>query len=175
MELIELLKKLKNIKPDSDYSRKSRLVILSHGSTQLTINKESRLPVFSFSFKQVATGVLRSGWAMALTAIFLFLTIGSFSVLKILSPATTAVVDLTGLKAEAQAIDAQIELTNVVYNASVGIENKTSTSSIILRETKSPKAATKQAESGVKPNATGLAEDASAQPTIDSALDILSR
>ena len=175
MELIELLKKLKNIKPDSDYSRKSRLVILSH--------RENHMPVFSFSFygeqrrtiKQVATGVLHSGWAMALTAIFLFLTIGSFSVLKILSPATTAVVDLTGLKAEAQAIDAQIELTNVVYNASVGIENKTSTSSIILRETKSPKAAAKQAEDGVKSNVTGLAEDASAQPTNDSALDILSR
>lgn len=167
MELIELLKKLKNIKPDSDYSRKSRMVVLSC--------KENRLPIFSFSLKEIASGVLHSGWAMALTAIFLFLTIGSFSVLKILSPATTAVVDLTGLKAEAQAIDAQIELTNVVYNASVGIENKTSTSSIILRETKSPKAATKQAGDEVRSNAADSTENVPAQQTIDSALDILSR
>src|SRR3990167_4340914 len=91
METTELLKKLKNIKPDTDYSRKSRMVILSNDL------KESRLPVLSFSFRQIATGVLRSGWSMALTAVFLLLAIGSFSILKILTPATTAVVDLTGV------------------------------------------------------------------------------
>ena len=167
METIDILKKLKNIKPDSDYSKKSRAVILSQ--------REHHLPVFSFSFRQIANGVLRSGWSMALTAIFLLLAIGSFSVLKILSPATTAVVDLTGLKAEAQAIDAQIELTSVVYNSSADIENKTSTVSIILRETKSPKAATKQAENGAKSSVAAPAENSAAQPTIDSALDMLSR
>lgn len=178
METTELLKKLKNIKPDPDYSRKSRVVILSNDL------KESHLPVLSFSFygeqrrtvKQIVTGVLHSGWSMALTAAFLLLAIGSFSALKILSPATTAVVDLTGLRAEAQAIDAQIEFTNVVYSESISIENKTSTSSIIPRETKSPRAvATKQAEGKIEPVATASIEISPEQPTIDSALDMLSR
>ncbi|MDP3948810.1 MAG: hypothetical protein Q8Q17_02575 [bacterium] len=178
METIELLKKLKNIKPDTDYSRKSRLVILSNDL------KESRLPVLSFSFygeqrrtiRQIAAGVLHSGWSMALTAVFLLLAIGSFSILKILTPATTAVVDLTGLRAEAQAIDARIELTNIVYSESINIENKTSTSSIISREVKSPGAVTtKQAGGEIEPVATASTESSPEQPTIDSALDILSR
>jgi len=177
METTELLKKLKTIKPDSDYSRKSRMVVLSHGSTrstgsgraELTINAENRLPVFSFSFRQIATGVLHSGWSIAMTAIFLLLAIGSFSVLKILSPATTAVVDLTGLKAEAQAIDAQIELTNIEYATAV-IENKTSTVSMVLPAA-NQKAKSKQMKSGL--NAAGM-ESTSTPPTIDSVLEILS-
>ncbi len=175
METNELLKKLKNINPDSDYSRKSRMIVLSAEG-----NSSPTLP-FSFygeqrrTIKQITVGVLRSGWAMALTAAFILLAIGSFSVLKFLSPATTAVVDITGLKAEAQAIDAQIEFTNVVYNSSVGIENKTSTSSIMLPETKPQKAAAKQTKNTASPSATSSAENASAQPTIDSALDILSQ
>src|SRR3990167_5273779 len=148
METTELLKKLKNIKPDTDYSRKSRMVILSNDL------KESRLPVLSFSFygeqrrtiRQIATGVLHSGWSMALTAVFLLLAIGSFSILKILTPATTAVVDITGLRAEAQAIDARIELTNIVYNPSADIENKTSTSSITTPNAEPQKATARRTD-----------------------------
>lgn len=170
MEMNELLKKLKNINPDSDYSRKSRMIVLSH--------KENHMPVVSFSFRQIAAGVLRSGWSMALTAIFLLLAIGSFSVLKLLSPATTAVVDITGLKAEAQAIDAQIEFANVVYNSSAVIENKTSTISTALPGTRFPKPAVKKVvgETETAPkNAVSSTEDVSAQPTIESMLDILSQ
>lgn len=164
MDILELLKKLKSVEPNRDYSRKSRMVILGR--------QGSRLPVFSFSFGEIATGVFRSGWAIALTAVLLLLTIGSFSFLKFISPATTAVVDLTGLRAEAQNIDTQIELANIVYNSSIiSIENKTSTVSIILPRTKSPKAAVKREEIV---SATDV-ESASAETTIDSALDALSR
>ena len=174
METTELLKKLKNIKPDTDYSRKSRMVILSNDL------KESRLPVLSFSFRQIATGVLRSGWSMALTAVFLLLAIGSFSILKILTPATTAVVDITGLRAEAQAIDARIELTNIVYNPSADIENKTSTSSITMPNAEPQKATARRTDDEAQQNAAdvaGSAKSAPEQPAfgIDSALDILSR
>src|SRR3989344_7831655 len=164
MEPIELLKKLKGIKPNRDYSRKSRMVLLGH--------RESHMPVLSFSFGEIAAGVFRSGWAIALTAVLLLLTIGSFSFLKFLSPATTAVVDLTGLRAEAQDIDTQIELTNIVYNSSLYIENKTSTASIVLPRTKLPRAVVKKEE--LKPNATGT-ENASTETTIDYALDALSQ
>ncbi len=126
MELNEILKKLKNVAPDSDYSRKSKAIILSQRQRQS----------FSFSIKDIAAGVFRSGWSMALAAVLLLLAIGSFSALKtIISPATTAVVDVAGLRAEAEVIDAQIQLTNINYSS---LENKTSTVRMVIRGTKAP-------------------------------------
>src|SRR3989344_1034336 len=108
MELIEILKKSKSIEADSDYVRKSRMIILRHGA--------EKSPSFSMPMEEVIRGVFHSGWSIALTAALIILTISSFLISKILSPATAAVVDLTSLKAEAQAIDIQIRLTNVAYN-----------------------------------------------------------
>ena len=162
MEIIELLKKIKSVEANHDYSRKSRGIILSHAKEE-TFNS-------NITVGGIIAGVFRSGWATALTAVFLFLVIGGFSVLKIFSPATTAVVDITGLKAEAQAIDAQIELTNIVYNATLGIENKTSTAAMSLpsaKQTVSRKS--KDADQSAIGN-----ENAAAQITIDSFLDALS-
>lgn len=161
MELIELLKKLRFLKADSKYTKESRTFILS-------INKSEKAG-FSSAIKEVISGVFRSGWSMALTAALLLLAISSFSILKLIYPATTAVVDITGLRAEAQAIDAQIELTSVTYNAILGIENKTSTTSIIL-----PAARKRIVAETNKTNQIPTAESTSTAPTIDSVLNMLS-
>jgi len=162
MELIELLKKLRAIKADSGYTKESRAFILNSGK-----HENANLMFFA---KEIISGVFRSGWSIALTAVLLLLTIGSFSVLKVLYPITTAVVDVTGLKAEAQAIDAQIELTNVEYASATGIENKTSTARMALPLT-GQSAKRKQAQSG---QSAVSAESTSTPPTIDSVLNMLS-
>ncbi|MEK7546621.1 MAG: hypothetical protein AAB536_00325 [Patescibacteria group bacterium] len=166
MEPIELLKKFKHLGADSDYTRKSKIVILSQGN--------DKLAGFSLASREIAAGVFRSGWSIAMTAVMLLLAIGSFSILKILSPAKTSVVDIGGLRAEAQAIDAQIELTNVFYNDILGLENKTSTVSAAPPEVKSPKAATVPTQNEINAS-LGSAETTSTKPTIDSVLDALSR
>lgn len=160
MELIDILKKLRAIKADSGYIKESRSFILSSG--------KHNEPNLAFFAKELAIGVFRSGWSIALTAVLLLLTMGSFSIIKVLHPVTTAVVDVAGMKAEAQAIDAQIELTGVEY-AAIGIANKTSTVSMALPEIK-PRAKAVKA----KPGITTLAETTSTAPTIDSVLETLS-
>ncbi|GEM_PF-6669398 len=166
MEITELLKKIKSVEANNDYSRKSRGVILSHIKEEIF---DSKITVGG-----IIAGVFRSGWTIALTAVFLFLAIGGFSVMKIFSPATTAVVDITGLKAEAQAIDAQIELTNIAYDASSNIENKTGTTVMALPTAKQTvKQTVNHRAKDVKQGVTST-ENAAAQMTIDSFLDALS-
>jgi hypothetical protein len=161
MELIDLIKKLRAIKADSGYTRESRAFILSKGR-----DKNAEIMLFA---RETISGIFRSGWAIALTAALFLLAISSFSALRILHPVTNAVVDVTGLKAEAQAIDAQIQLNNVEYDATAGIENKTSTISA------APKAATAPAKKETAAENTGVAASTSTPPTIDSVLDALSQ
>ena len=117
MELIEVLKKLKRIEANADYTRKSRRLIISR--------EKNAWPVFSL--KHFAASIFQSGSAIAMTAILLFLVFGSFSLWKIFSPTNRIAIELTGLQAEAQAIDIQIQLTNVAYHEPTLLENKTST------------------------------------------------
>lgn len=163
MELIEFLKKLRAIKADSGYTKESRAFILNAGGHE----KAS----FAFLAKEALSGIFRSGWSMALTAALLLMAIGSFSVLKLLYPITSAVVDVSGLKAEARAIDAQIELTGVRYDATA-MENKTSTVSMALPAAKKQAVKSKQ----LKPvqNAAATESAAVPPPTIDSVLNALS-
>lgn len=117
MEPIELLKKLQKIEANADYTRKSRGLIMSR--------EKNTLPVFSF--KQFAANIFQSGSAIAMTAMLLFLFFGTFSLWKIFSPSNPVAIELTGLQAEAQAIDIQIQLTNIAYNEPAFLRNKTST------------------------------------------------
>lgn len=164
MEITELLKKIKMVEADRDYSRNSKSIILSHTKEEIF---DTHITV-----GEIISGVFRSGWAMALTAVFLFLAIGGFSVLKIFSPATTAVVDMTGLKAEARAIDTQIELTNIAYNASLGIKNETSTAAMASSQ---PAKQTVVRKDKISKQVSTTVENVAAQITIDSFLDALSQ
>jgi len=104
MDLFKLLKQLKNIEPDRDFKERSRYLILeTSGPRQKTV----------------------SGWllhnlgnaaALALGSLLLLLMMGSFSAWTIFSPARLSALDPASLRAEAQAIDIQIQLTNLGYS-----------------------------------------------------------
>ncbi|HUX36113.1 MAG TPA: hypothetical protein VMV71_03725 [Candidatus Paceibacterota bacterium] len=163
MDLIELLKKLRALKADSGYTKESRAFILNSG-------KNEKITA-GFLAKEMLSGIFRSGWSIALTAALLLLAIGGFSALRILYPITSsAVVDLTGLKAEAQAIDAQIELNGVQYDIT-GMENRSSTVRMALPAASNVSRKTDQAKPAESATST---ESTSTPPTIDSVLNALS-
>ena len=107
MDPIEILKQFKNIEPDKDYTKKSRFLIV-HSTRK---NK--------FGFWQLFLKNIELGTTVALTGLLIFMILGGFSAWRITSPLQISDLDPTGLKAEAQAIDIQIELANLNYNGGV--------------------------------------------------------
>ena len=166
MEPIEILKKLKSLKADPGYTKRSRMTILKDADREET--------GFHLGFKKIIVSVFHSGWSIALTAALFLMAISSFSILKVLSPATTAIADLAGIRAEAQDVDMQIQIVNVAYNPSVQLENKTSTQSIAVTQGGILKASSDE----IKKEAEQIGLDISKIPTepvgIDSLLEALS-
>ncbi len=104
MDLLKSLRKLNKIHPDQEYARKSKLVVLS----------TEQLPPEPSVFKLFAVSSARFTTALAIVAIFILVVVGGFSINKTGDEIISG-LDLRGLRAEAQAIDIQIELTRVVY------------------------------------------------------------
>lgn len=153
MHLKELLKRIREIEPDATYATRSRHLIMGGG-----INREE--PV-ALSPWQIFLQSLQFGSAIALFAVLLILIVGGFSTWKFLSPLRLTGLEPTSLEAEAQAVDIQIQLTDIVYSEPLGLDNKTSTSPY-GDEVK------KQAENlGIKTTPPKI--------TIDEALDLLSQ
>jgi hypothetical protein len=98
------LKELKSISPDAGYTRRSRSLLVEAPITQKPLSPW-RVLVTSFQF----------GSAIALTAVLLLVIIGGFSAWKMISPFRLGSLDPASLQAEAEAIDIQIELTNLAY------------------------------------------------------------
>ncbi|MEK7212663.1 MAG: hypothetical protein AAB686_03220 [Patescibacteria group bacterium] len=105
MNLIQLIRKLKSIEPDPAYTRRSRSLIVE---TPMTVR-----PIMNLW--QVVVRGLQFGSAIALTGVLLILVLGGFSVWKALSPFQLTSLDPASLKAEAEAVDAQIQITEIVY------------------------------------------------------------
>jgi hypothetical protein len=103
MDLLDLLKKLKSIEPDKEFSLNSRNLILNTP------------PKVRVSFLGILLKNLELGAALALAGLLIFLTIGGFSAWKFFSPLELANFDATSIRAEAQAIDIQIKLANLNY------------------------------------------------------------
>jgi hypothetical protein len=105
MKLSDILKQFKNIQPDADFSCRSRAEIL------LSPQSERRTMRGVFAFLHV----IETGAAVALVGFFILILTGSFSPTRSIAPIQYAVIDPTGLHAEAQAIDMQIQLANIEY------------------------------------------------------------
>jgi hypothetical protein len=109
MDLFETLKQFKIIKPDEAFAEKSKRAILASeplkGLSMAEVFKAQR-----FIFRIVETGA-----ALALAGFSIFLITGGFSGLAI-SPVRFSAIDPQTLRAEAQAIDAQINLAGVNYS-----------------------------------------------------------
>lgn len=104
MNLKTLFKQLKTIEPDAAYTARSRRTVLGLRDGH---------PVTAPTFWDIIVRGLTSGSSIALGGILLLIIAGAFSFSAFLSPFELSGLDPTGLRAEAQAVDIQIQLTDI--------------------------------------------------------------
>jgi hypothetical protein len=104
MDLINLLKELKQIEADRAYTSRSRSLIVGT-SRPGGVAGVWRTVVHSIQF----------GSAVALASVLLILIVGGFSAWQAFSPFKLSSLDPASLRAEAQAVDIQIQLTDIAY------------------------------------------------------------
>ena len=161
IDLITQLKKLKSIEPDATYKGRSRELILG---TPLA----SRKTVWDFIQHSV-----QSGSALALVGVFVLLLFGGFSTWRFLSPFELSALDAASLRAEAQAIDIQVQLTNVGYTEhEPALETNVTSPSSASKPSQRVTALKKLAENlGVSSSSTATS---TAPLSLDHALELLS-
>ncbi len=115
MDLLNTLKKLKNIEADNGYTEKSRSLILN-------TRHKKEFNIWSLMLRNLELGV-----TFALAGVLILLILGSFSPWKSMAPLQMSNLDPAGLKAEANAIDIQIQLMNLNYAGTVGAKSAEST------------------------------------------------
>jgi hypothetical protein len=150
--MMDLLKKLNAIKPSHSYTARSRAEILS-----------TQPPA---GIWQIFVRSIHMGSAVALAGILLIVIAGGFSTWKFLSPFQISSLDPAGLKAEAQAVDIQIELTNIAYPQAPDKESE---------ERVAASASAPAAEAPDEAKAPAPADSATSTPTIDDVLEELAK
>lgn len=150
MEILKLLEQLKRIEARPDYVRQSRYLIL---------HKEEK-PVLSPG--RFILQSLQFGSAVALASLLLIFIVGGLATWKFISPFKLTSLDPGSLRAEAEAIDIQIELTDIVYPDSRGETTV---------ESASPKAPEVKAQAKAEAEELGVRE--TEETSIEEALDLL--
>jgi len=133
MDLFKTLQQFKNIEPDKGFTRRSRNLILNRGNT------------FSANISRVLFGSLETGAAVALVGLLMLIILGGASHIKILEPLQITAIDPSSIRAEAEAIDIQIQLTGLNYE-----ESAVSESTLPSAEPRSSAAAAPVAEENEK-------------------------
>ena len=120
MELIHLLKKLKSITADAEYTRRSR---------ELLCGIEQKEILAPRNFRSFVTHMFQFGSAIALAGFLILLVIGGFTFGNFFSPFRLGSLDPKSLRVEAEAIDIQIQLTNLGYEGErlLSLEHETTT------------------------------------------------
>ncbi len=155
MDLIPLLKKFKNIKADPGFVAETRRVLL-----------EAPFPARRMSTWQILVQSLEFGSAIVLAGLLLVAVLGGVSAWRFLSPLKMDGLDPTALRAEAQAVDMQLELTRIHYSEAAGADGLMAAPE---PATTAHKTAEKQAQT------MGLAPATSSpEPNIDEVLNQLS-
>ncbi|OGY99012.1 MAG: hypothetical protein A2945_04180 [Candidatus Liptonbacteria bacterium RIFCSPLOWO2_01_FULL_52_25] len=103
MDLIKILKQFKQIEPSPDFAKRSRGIILNS-------RHSLRASMWSLFIRN-----LEFGASMALAGFLIVMMVGGFSAWNTFSPFPISNLDPAGLKAEAEAIDIQIQLTYLNY------------------------------------------------------------
>ncbi|MDO8516443.1 MAG: hypothetical protein Q7S28_04275 [bacterium] len=104
MKLLTLLKQLHTIEPDKEYVARSRAHILA---TPRSPRRALLIEILMHS--------IESGSAIALAGLVLVAVVGGVSLMNQVSPLGLSSLDPAGLKAEADAVDIQIQLTDLNY------------------------------------------------------------
>jgi hypothetical protein len=161
--MMDLLKQLKRITPDASFSARSRIELLAQTPGRIVRP----------SFMQLIGESFASAGALALVGMLLLVAVGGFSAWNVLTPLRIASLDPTGLTAEAEAIDIQIQLADVGYADTLTAESTPAVAAGSPAAEERQAAATKKLakELGiVQPVATTTDP---APTTIDDALDAL--
>ena len=107
MNLFEVLKNLKNIEADKGFTARSRSMVLRGGREPVT-------SIFSVVFRGLEVGA-----SLALAGLLIFAMLGGLAAWDVLAPVDVTALDPDGLRAEAEAIDIQIELMGLNYKESL--------------------------------------------------------
>lgn len=113
MDLLTLLKSLRSIEPDEEYTRRSRERIVGVPRRPFWRLVRATLP---------AAYHLRRGPAFAFATILLMIT-GSILSYKLISLLRPSVFDQAVLYAEAQAVETQMELATVAYSEATQVDS----------------------------------------------------
>ncbi len=106
-KIIENLKKLRSIKPESGFSRRSRLLLL----------QETPRPALNALIN--LREVLKFSIALSFTAALLIITLGSLTYIKKSPlPLVVAGLDVGALQAEAESLNINISLSELEYDSS---------------------------------------------------------
>ena len=154
MNLFELLKEFKKIEPRKDFTENSRRVVLAHE------------PINPFSPHHILTRTIAIASSVVLAGALIFIVAGGLSATK-LAPRFSS-INPTALHAEAQAINAQINLLNVNYT-----ENTVSTKSISIKNHALSAGATGVASSSISTTTASLTPTSTL--SVDAALQELSQ
>jgi len=168
MNLFEIFKQFKRIEPDPRFTDRSRRMILAAPQETAPAIRRGIPSVWS---------VLETGIALVLAGFFIVLVTGKFPGASYLSPVQYSVINPDTLHAEAQAIDMQIQLTDLNYTVP--------TSSSNTPKAAAPKAAAPLKTNSVHPNiastlnssttATDTATSSTSTVSLDEALQQLSQ
>jgi len=157
MDIFKALQNLKAIEPEKDFTIKSRGLILG--------KKRGVVAVFwGVILKNIELGA-----SVALAGLLIFMILGGFSAWKFFSPLQMSNLDPSGLKAEAQAIDIQIQLTNLSYEEGAALAPKISESTRVSAS--APKETQPQTQTKISPAPNA---SSSLPVSIDEALQELS-
>ncbi len=155
MDLLQILKQLKKIEPDQNYSRTSKMAILGH---QITPKK---------TWQDLVWPTVRFGAGAALTTILIILIFVGFSKFSPMED-----IDMLTLRAEAEAIDIQIQLTGLAYDRPLELINQTTTRALSESKTTS-KTKTDVSNPDNKPKEDAKTEEVLEQVSINQALQEL--
>lgn len=115
MNVEETLKQFKKIAPDAAYSEKSKRIVLA------------TLPRERWTIRRGLLHIFETGIAVALAVFFIFVVTGQIAntpYVKNVEPVQFSVINPETLKAEAQAVDMQIQLAEVAYAVPTSTPNE---------------------------------------------------
>ncbi len=165
MKISDLFAQFRRIEPDPHYTEHSRREVLTSPQRGPTMRAQGLMVFFR---------TLESGVALVLAGFFIVLAMGGFSGTK-LEPVQYAVIDPSGLQAEAQAIDIQIKLANLDYSEVTSTMSSTAArAAVMMRASTLAGAASSSTASSTTAGANG-SSTASTTLTVDQALQALSQ
>jgi hypothetical protein len=170
MELFDLLKNFKKIQPDAAYKESSKRAVLAE-MLQKRIS----------AWRTIAT-IFETGFAVALAIFFVLIITSQVPGISLpgplttkipgVSPAQLSVINPQTLRAEAQAVDIQIQLAQLTYQESTAtIESTPQVAAAIIAK----RPAAIAASSSSTPAGTSTSSTSSSSLSIDQALQELSQ